>query len=432
MTQLRLGVGIDFSQQRADCCLLQPNGQILDKHRSFANSQLGFQQAKAWVLEHLQRQGYSGVDLTGEATGNYWLPFFLRAAEDPDWAAYDLRLYLLNPVYVHWYKRSLSPDDKADHTDPYYIADRTRTRPPAVAWQPAWDWLALRFFTRVRYHLGQALTREKNFFHSYLFLRHNRYATLKPFSNLFGVTSRLVLTSQPSLEALAEEPVEVLAEQLQAWSRHTLPNPSRNAQLLQRVRQESFELTHELAAPVQQILGLLEETITFLEQQCQQVEGWIRIEAERHPSVAHLASIPGLGWLTASGIAAEIGDLERFFEGPKWDRRRKRYRPKTQRDVEDSVAKFAGLWWPRHASGSFQAEDSHLSKKGNRYLRYYLIEAANRMRLRIPAYQTFYAKKYQEVPKHRHKRALVLTARKGLGLMVGLLHRQENYRPQEA
>ncbi len=69
-----------------------------------------------------------------------------------------------------------------------------------------------------------------------------------------------------------------------------------------------------------------------------------------------------------------------------------------------------------------------MAKTGNRYLRYYLIQAANKMRAHIPEYAAFYARKFAEASKHHHKRALVLTARKSVGLVVGLLHRNEPYR----
>jgi hypothetical protein len=80
-----------------------------------------------------------------------------------------------------------------------------------------------------------------------------------------------------------------------------------------------------------------------------------------------------------------------------------------------------------------------LSKKGNRFLRYYLVEAADKLRQYQPEYQAYYARKYRETKKHQHKRALVLTARKAcpergrrsVGLFVGLLQRNEPYRPQE-
>ena len=54
------------------------------------------------------------------------------------------------------------------------------------------------------------------------------------------------------------------------------------------------------------------------------------------------------------------------------------------------------------------------------------------LRKHIPEYRDFYARKYAEATKHKHKRALVLTARKSVGLIVGLLHRNEPYRSKEA
>ena len=67
----------------------------------------------------------------------------------------------------------------------------------------------------------------------------------------------------------------------------------------------------------------------------------------------------------------------------------------------------------------------------NYNLRYYIIQAANLMRLHIPEYAKYYARKHKEASKHHHKRALVLTARKSVGLVVGLLHRDEPYRSKE-
>lgn len=181
------------------------------------------------------------------------------------------------------------------------------------------------------------------------------------------------------------------------------------------------------------MLCLTLDHIAFLEKQAVQVEHCLTQEMETaHPEVSHLINIKGLGVVLAAGIAAEIGDLQRFFAGQKWDKRRRRFRDKNLRDVEDAVAKYAGLWWPRHSSGDFEGDERRLSKQGNHFLRYYLVEAADKLRQYQPEYQTFYERKYRETKKHQHKRALVLTARKSVGLFVGLLHRNEPYRPQEA
>ena len=76
------------------------------------------------------------------------------------------------------------------------------------------------------------------------------------------------------------------------------------------------------------------------------------------------------------------------------------------------MAKFAGLVWNEHQLGEFKAEDTRRIRSGNKYLRYYLVEAANLVRLHDQEYACFYRAKYDEAHTHKHKRALVLTARK--------------------
>ena len=430
----RLQAGIDFSRKSADFSLLFPDGQPLELHRAFANSPIGYQAAKKLILEALETCSFDGLDVSGEATGYLWLPFFLQLAADPDLEPHDLKLYLLNPRWVCWFKKCFSEDDKCDQKDPFYIAERTRTRPPQATWSPQMETLPLRFYTRARFHLVQNLAREKCFFSAFLFLKASAYHRIKPFSDLFGVTSRLVLDQQPTLDELAAIPVETLADQLYQLSGYHLPDPLKNARKLQRVVAESFSLPPALALPVQRILELTLDHIRYLETQIARVEQWIATEVQALPAIAtrRVATIPGVGPVFSCGIGAEIGETQRFLQGVKWDKKRKRHRPKNLRDAEDAVAKIAGLWWPRKDSGDFEAEDRRMAKSGNRYLRYYLIQAANHMRQSIPEYASYYARKYREASKHHHKRALVLTARKGVGLFVGLLHRNEAYRPKEA
>jgi hypothetical protein len=68
---------------------------------------------------------------------------------------------------------------------------------------------------------------------------------------------------------------------------------------------------------------------------------------------------------------------------------------------------------------------------GTSILRYYLIEGANLIRQHNLEYQAYYRRKFAEVPKHPHKRALVLTARKLVRLVFALLTKNQTYvRPQ--
>lgn len=110
----------------------------------------------------------------------------------------------------------------------------------------------------------------------------------------------------------------------------------------------------------------------------------------------------------ASGILAEIGTITSFSS-------------------HDALAKYAGLTWRINESGNYSAKDTRMTKTGNKYLRYYLIEAANSVKNHIPEYKEFYSKKYGEVTTHCHKRALALTSRKLVRLIFGLLTKNQIY-----
>jgi hypothetical protein len=98
---------------------------------------------------------------------------------------------------------------------------------------------------------------------------------------------------------------------------------------------------------------------------------------------------------------------------------------------QTKVASFAGLKWKRSQSGNFEAEETPCKRGGNSFLRYYLCEAAQHVRMRDAEYGAFYQRKYDEVPKHKHKRAIVWTARKLVRLVVRLLTPTNRIEPGE-
>ena len=126
-----------------------------------------------------------------------------------------------------------------------------------------------------------------------------------------------------------------------------------------------------------------------------------------------LTSIRGIGPVYSAGIIAEIGDINRFPNQAK-------------------LAKYAGLVWKQHQSGDFESENTRLIKSGNRFLKYYLGEATMSLVRCDTEYSRFYHRKYNEVNKHQHKRALALTARKFVRLVFRLLKDNRLYIPPEA
>lgn len=428
-----LQVGIDISRNKADFAMLSPDGELLELHRSFANSVPGYTQAKGMLLEELGRHAYQGVDIAIEATSYYWLPLYLQLWQDRELANYQPRLMLLNAGWVRWFKKSLPADHKSDYRDPYYIAERMRSMPHKTWWSFDGRWLALRLRTRLRFHLSQSMIREKNHYHLFLFLAHSAYTRTNPFSTPFGQLSQTLLNQPELLDDFGQLPADEVALRLHTMSKGCLPDPQQAAIRLKQAMAESFTLPETIEPPVQEALLRLSSLIQNLQEQIQSLDAQIRhLTQSSYPEVGWLMSIPGVGPVFASAIAAEIAGLERFTTPLKWDKHTKTYRPRKLSDVEDAVAKYAGLWWPQNDSGEFCAEERSLSKRGNAYLRYHLIQAADHMRQLIPSYDRFYARKFAQVTKHQHKRALVLTARKAVDLFVGLLHRQEIYRPEEA
>lgn len=121
-----------------------------------------------------------------------------------------------------------------------------------------------------------------------------------------------------------------------------------------------------------------------------------------------LLSIPGIGPTFASGILSEIGTIAAF-------------------PSNDKLAKYAGLTWRVKQSGDYTADITRMAKTGNKFLRYYLVEAANSVKNLVPEYQEYYRKKYSETATHQHKRALALTARKLVRLIFKLLSENQLY-----
>jgi transposase len=69
-----------------------------------------------------------------------------------------------------------------------------------------------------------------------------------------------------------------------------------------------------------------------------------------------------------------------------------------------------------------------MSKTGNEYLGYCLIEASNALQVHNAEYNAYYENKFKEVTLHQQKRALALTARKLVRLVFALLKRGQLYR----
>lgn len=420
-----LHVGIDISGRYNDVCALNPIGEVVMPHRRFSYDMSGAEALAAWLLEQAREGEFDAVQVAAEATGLLWFHVLWYLQQDEDLAAIDFATFLYNARDVKKGKEAFGEQDKTDRKDAYGIAELLRVRHHST-YPLDLDarYLALQRLTRYRYHLAHVLASEKTYARLVPFhLKMNTYGPGAPFSNPFAKSGLWALTNYLTIDDLVRADPDELAHALDTVSRGSLDDPLDIATQLQKLATEAFPLPEAMVEPVNVLLETVLAHINALQQIMADLNKHIETLAQALPGYDHLLSIPGIGKVYAAGILAEVRDVNRFMTDPK-NRRR------TQHDGQAALAKFAGLWWPRNESGDFKGEDRRLAKTGNRYLRYYFIEAANIVRQHEPEYRVFYNRKYAEAIRHKHRRAVTLSARKLVRLVFSLLLNDRDYQPR--
>lgn len=111
-----------------------------------------------------------------------------------------------------------------------------------------------------------------------------------------------------------------------------------------------------------------------------------------------LHTIPGVGFVTAEVVLAEIADIDRF-------------------NSQKQVAAYAGLA-PGQRESAGKTKELHIEKTGSKHLRWILVEAAWRLVQHSPRWSSI----YQRLKKRlRAKKAIVAVARRLLGLITAIL-----------
>lgn len=401
-------VGLDVSQREAAVCFLLGDGGEPAPRWTVPNSQPGADALIARLAALAQTHAVDALRIGMEATSLYWWHLAAALKDAPALAPYRPQVYALNPKLVHDFRKHYGALPKTDRTDAFVIAERVRFgRQLPPPFQLDVRYAPLQRLTRFRVHLAQTLAREKSYFLTFLFLRFSGFGQADPFHDPFGATSCAVL-DEFTTEELADTPLETLAAYLAEKGRGRFKEPGDVAAALQRAARDSFRLDKVLDEPLTVVLGTTMATIRTLQGQLRAVDKTIAQELKAIPQT--VSSVPGLGPVWTAGLVAEIGGIQRFAD-------------------EAALAQYAGLVWKAHESGTFQAEDTAMSKTGNAYLRYYLVEAANSVRLHCPEYAAYYQAKVAQSTTHAHKRALVLTARKLVRLVDALLRTDTLYRP---
>ena len=152
--------------------------------------------------------------------------------------------------------------------------------------------------------------------------------------------------------------------------------------------------------------------IDDLERQIDDINKRLRGGHADHPYVPLLLSVPGIGWVLAFTIAAEIGEIERFSSPQR-------------------LTGYTGLC-PRVSQSGDSDRRGPLSKQGPRYLRWALIEATMHA-LKHPAYAERYQRNKRRLGKQRGaKVAQVDIARRLAHAIWHMPSRNEKFAPRGA
>jgi transposase len=144
--------------------------------------------------------------------------------------------------------------------------------------------------------------------------------------------------------------------------------------------------------------------LVSLDQQMRAIEQQLEERAQGDPRVIRLRTHPGVGLLTALAVVHTLEPVTRF------DRARR-------------VAAYAGLDPTEHSSGDTQ-RFGHISKQGNRLLRFLLIEAAHTATQHDEDLGRFY---FHLLAKKNHAVAIVAVARKLVLRLYRMLREQIDY-----
>ena len=335
-------VGIDVAKDKHDCFITNSDGEVLFPVFTIQNNRDGFDDL-FFRIQSLSPD-MSKIKVGLEATGHYSYNLLGYLIDK------GLTTFVINPLHTNLYRKSLSlRKTKTDKVDARTIAMMLMSD------------VNLKFYSDTSYHNEElkSLTR-------YRFDKVQQRAQLKQ------SVSRLVTILFPELEKLVPTlhmaSVYALLSEFPSAGKvaschlthltKLLENASKGRYSLEKAIEirdaarvsigsnmpaKSLELKHTL-----RLIGELDSEISEIESEIKQIMDRIS---------SPILTIPGIGYRMGAMILAEIGDFSRF-------------------DSPDKILAYAGASPSTYQSGQLESSYSHMEKRGSRYLRFALINAA--------------------------------------------------------
>ena len=357
-----VSVGIDVAKDKHDCFILNAEGEILEDVFTISNNLEGFMCLLSKLQSCTTPQDKIKVGL--EATGHYsynLLGFLLNNG---------LTTYVLNPLQTNLYRKSLTlRKTKTDRVDARMIASMLLSD------------VGLKPYTDTAYHNEELKS-----------LTRYRFDKVQDRAKLKSSVSRLICILFPELEKLVPSlhmaSIYALLEEFPGAKQIASANLTHLKNLLSTAskghygREKAIEIRDAARSSIGSQLSAksleLQHTIRLIQELNREIDD---IEAEIQKIMDDLQSpittIPGVGLQMGAMILAEVGDFSNF-------------------DSPDKVLAYAGLSPSTYQSGQLKNCYPHMEKRGSRYLRYALFNAAKYVCIWDPTFAAYLAKKRSE------------------------------------
>ncbi len=387
--------GINVAKDKHDCFIVNSDGEVLHDVFTIQNNMAGFKDLLFKIKS--AEPNPDKVKLGLEATGHYSCNIlgFLKRMGIPT--------IEINPLYTSLSRKSISlRKTKTDKVDARTIANMIMSD---VSLKPYSDKLYhnedLKSLTRYRFDKVSQRAKLKQSVSRLINILFPELETLV--STLHGKAVYTLLSEFPSAQHIASANLKHLTHLLDKASKGRFKRATAD-QIRETARQsigsylpaKSLELKHTI-----KLIYELNEEIAEIDAEIKKIMDIID---------SPILSIPGIGINLGAIIIAEIGDFSRF-------------------DNPDKILAFAGCSPSTYQSGQLYSSHAKMEKRGSKYLRWALMNAAAYVCKWEPTFAEFLSKKRRE-GKHYYV-ALSHAAKKLVRLVFHLETTGEKYKFQK-
>ena len=387
-------VGIDVAKDKHDCFILSSEGVVLADVFTIPNNREGFET----LLQRIRSCSFPAdkIKVGLEATGHYSyniLGFLLDKG---------LATYVLNPLHTNLYRKSLSlRKTKTDRIDARTIAAMLMSDVDLKSYtDTAYHNEELKSLTRYRFDKVRQRAKLKLSVSRLVNILFPELETLVPTLHMASIYA--LLRELPDAQQIAASHLTHLKALLDGASKGHYGREKaveiRDAakrSIGSTMPAKSLELRHTI-----QLILELDKEIADVEAAIEEIMNSIQ---------SPITTIPGIGFRMGAMILAEVGDFANF-------------------DSPDKILAYAGLSPSIYESGKLKATGTyaHMEKRGSRYLRYAIFNAAKYVCIWDPTFAAYLAKKRAE-GKH-YNVAISHAARKLVRVIYALQKSGQAYR----